>query len=406
MKPINWRAAALNLAVLLVSCFVCLAATEVFLRRWFPIQGLVYQLDPRCIYRLIPNARKTVWVDTDEGRSRVLLTINSSGYRGPELGSGPPPRRVLVYGDSFIEAEYTRTEETFAWRLQEKLSAGLQSPVEVINAGVAGYGPDQISVRMQDEIGSLKPSVVVVSIYVGNDFGDLLRNKLYRLDDSGRMVENSWKVDSSLERDFEGARRRSDLQVVRGAQLVARMLSSGEGSARTLDPDVLARNHIEHSLRRCAEDYEDFVVGGNDKVFAIFRDAYDADVSLFPTSDSARYKVRLMAQVLGRIKRISDDNSVPLLLMIIPSPIDVCKTYETRVKRRVYENYRPTRLTTLTEDLAKRHGIDTLNLYDPYAASNPDSLYFRHGNDHWNSAGQDLAADLAAKRILADGLIR
>lgn len=44
---------------------------------------------------------------------------------------------------------------------------------------------------MEDQIGPLKPDLVIFAIYGGNDFGDLMRNKLYQLDQNQQLVATS-----------------------------------------------------------------------------------------------------------------------------------------------------------------------------------------------------------------------
>ena len=41
--------------------------------------------------------------------------------------------------------------------------------------------------------------------------------------------------------------------------------------------------------------------------------------------------------------------------------------------------------------MAKSAGIHYIYLYDLFSASEPESLYFTYGDDHWNGAGQALA---------------
>src|SRR6185503_7481910 len=107
--------------------------------------------------------------------------VNALGLRGDE----PEPtangrQRIVVYGDSFVEAEFSPLAETFPKRLEARLrAAGV--PLEVLNAGVVGYGPDQVCVRLEKELTQLRPDLLIVALASGNDYGDLVRNKLFRL---------------------------------------------------------------------------------------------------------------------------------------------------------------------------------------------------------------------------------
>ena len=99
----------------------------------------------------------------------VGLGINSDGFRSPEffrdLGSGRK-WTVVILGDSFAwGASATPITESFSDILR---NAGYR----VHNLGIPGIGPRQYQ-RIADEyLPRLKPDVVVVALYLGNDFLD------------------------------------------------------------------------------------------------------------------------------------------------------------------------------------------------------------------------------------------
>lgn len=75
---------------------------------------------------------------------QATVGINSLGLRGPELAERPEGGyRVLVLGDSLTAGFEVGYELTFTAVLEEQLSRELGAPVQVVNAGVRGYGTDQ-----------------------------------------------------------------------------------------------------------------------------------------------------------------------------------------------------------------------------------------------------------------------
>jgi lysophospholipase L1-like esterase len=92
--------------------------------------------------------------------SRRVLTINRSGYRGPELAEPRRSPRLLTLGDS---CTFGTIEEYTYPRVVER-EIGRTRPVEVINAGVEGYGPRQILQRI-DEFRELEPELTL--LYIG-----------------------------------------------------------------------------------------------------------------------------------------------------------------------------------------------------------------------------------------------
>jgi lysophospholipase L1-like esterase len=89
--------------------------------------------------------------------------------------------------------------------------------------------------------------------------------------------------------------------------------------------------------------------------------------------------------------------------LIIPSPIDVLDNYYP-VDQTKYKQYRKTALTDIVETIAKRHGIRYLNLFPYFRKNNPQQYYFINDN-HWNEAGQKLAAELLGKLILSEHIL-
>ena len=388
----------------MVSLAVAAGSAEWFLRRYFPEGGLIYRLHPRCHHALAPGTRKLFRHAPANGGGRVRVTVNSQGFRGEELRSGPG-LRVVVYGDSFIEAEFAPLPETFATRLEARLQALLDTPVEVVNAGVNGYGPDQSLRRFEDEASWLRPRLAIFAVYAGNDFGDVLRNRLYRLDEAGRLADGGGVVSASLRPEFEEVEERTPSHLARGVERLLRGPRRAAEVREELLPLRLAK-YLPRSIELCRREYEEIVVRGQDSVTELLRDHYDADVSLNPGSPAARYKRALLEAVLGRIDGVTASAGVPALILVIPSPIDVCDGYDVKVDPALFPEYAAKHLSEEAAAAAQRQGLPVVDLFETFFAAGADGLYYHHGNDHWNAAGQDLAASLVADRVVAEGWLR
>jgi lysophospholipase L1-like esterase len=390
------RRLAQNLGLLAAASLFALAGAEWLTRRYLPQAGFVYRLDTRSHYALAPGTRKLYRNSEPNGGRRVLFVVNADGYRGDELRRDPG-LRVVVYGDSFVEADYTPLRETFAQRLEARLAQALARDVEVVNAGVNGYGPDQALRRFEDEVARLRPALAVVVVYAGNDFGDVLRNRLYRLE-GGRLVEGGGVLAPSLWWQFEDARRRTPFHLLRAAK---RLVNARRRPAAPR-PRTLA-SYVARSVGMCEDEYRRIVVQGERAVDDVFRDPYDADVALAPGSPAAAYKRDLLEAVLGRWRQAAEAAGVPLLAIVVPPAIDACEAFDVEVDRAAYPGYDRSRLSRAATDAARRQGLAVLDLYGPFRAAGADGLYQRYDDDHWNPRGQDLAARLAVERILAEG---
>src|SRR5262245_9423684 len=76
-------------------------------------------------------------------------------------------RSVLV-GDSFLEGAFLRAP--LSAFIEERLAAGGRNDMEAINFGVAATSPRQYYYRIRDVGLALKPDVIVLAFYAGNDF--------------------------------------------------------------------------------------------------------------------------------------------------------------------------------------------------------------------------------------------
>jgi lysophospholipase L1-like esterase len=336
------------------------------------------------------------------GGHTVRYEVNDQGFRGPALRPIQDGHaRVLVYGDSFIQAEFTPLAQTFPVRLQEALlGAGAPHGLEVVNAGIAGYGPDQILRRMETELVQLKPRLVVVSIFSGNDFGDLLRTRLFRLDGEGKLERHAFQVDKRRLHQMRVSNNEPILRkLVRGAVEALRGPGATEGPFDR-------KTYIEQALAQHVEEYKTYVVDKSPFVGDFGVDPYTADLALQPDSASAIYRVKLMRQILARMKAVADQAGVHMVLMIVPHPMDLHDgDHESGwVDRAKYPQYDPRRLSGTLETLAAEMGVPAINLYAPFRAQeNPSSLFLRGGDDHWNSQGQALAAEVAAPVVMQQG---
>jgi lysophospholipase L1-like esterase len=105
-----------------------------------------------------------------ETKYGVRLKINSRNLRSPEIAVPKPAgtKRVLVIGDSVTFGWGVDESETFSRKLESSLRRQLACPLEVVNAGVSGYGTIEEADYFLHEGLELQPDVVVV-YYVEND---------------------------------------------------------------------------------------------------------------------------------------------------------------------------------------------------------------------------------------------
>ena len=397
-----------NALLVLVAFALPLGALELGLRFSGAVPPGIYQPDPSRLYRLVPNSRKVFVHRPENGGSRVDVRINADGFRGPPLrplvGSG---RRIMVYGDSFIAGEISPDTLTFVRVLERLLQSRHGSEIEVVNAGVAGYGPDQAFIALREDAPRMRPAAVILGIFADNDFGDLVRDKLFVLSADSQLTRGHPVLAPGLRQAIEEQAHPSGWRRSFLLRWVERRLSAASGatledprpkrktiSPTELSPEAYTKRAIDRNARQFVELREH-----RDIVTTLFGDSYDADLATDPEGPSARYKVAVMDRLLAAAQVAMDSLHLPFVVVVIPSPVDVCDSYDIRVDSIHYPAYDRRRLTRIIDSLATRSKIRTVDLYQPFATAGACALYFRHGDSHWNSAGQRLAG-----KILADSL--
>jgi lysophospholipase L1-like esterase len=97
------------------------------------------------------------------------VKINSLGLRGPELAEKPAGGvRVLALGDSVVAGFEVPDDRTFAALLGPLVEQRIGRPVQVVNAGVRGYGTDQSYLYYTERGRELRPDLVFF-LHSGND---------------------------------------------------------------------------------------------------------------------------------------------------------------------------------------------------------------------------------------------
>ncbi len=395
----EWNARLLALATSTLGTFVF--ADRVVERMFSARFRSEHEFDARLLYRLAPGAVHRFVRDPANGGDRITCAVNRQGFRGDEL-EARPEFRIVVYGDSFVHGDYSALPNTFVARLDRHLAQRTGRDVEVINAGVTGYGPDQVLRRMERELGALAPDLVLVAIFSGNDFGDPLRNKSLRLDANGALQENAVRIDPALERDIRLGRRESVLKRLIGQGLSVLGERIGWHSAPASDIARMSPGErMEAFLARRVLEWEQYVEHGDDVVHDLAFDDYDADVSLTPGAPSARYKIALLDRIVAAMKDRCAASRVPLALIAIPHPIDVGGHATGAIDPDRHPEHRPERLTAIIAEIATRNGVPVVDLFPEFSRRGSAALYFRGFDDHWNDAGQDLAAAIVADSLIA-----
>jgi len=373
-RAVGWRG---KLLLLLFGLLIGLVAVELVLRILGPRIPVVSSLTSIAtfqtyhpIYGFFHRPGASGWIETPEFVSHVA--INSRGLREREIPPEKPAGtyRVLVLGDSFVEGAQVPVEDTITRKLEQRLAAEMPGrPVQVINAGNAGFGTAQELLFLDNDGRTYQPDLVILVYFIDND-----------LPDNGYRVARERKLDTTR-RPFYVPDGKGGLELRPGAPPEPDRLES----VRPLLRRSVTYNVIENFTRwQEARDQEQAQIGKN-------RPTYLLD----PPSewDEAWW---VTEQLLGRVQTSARGMGAELVVVGAPAYFQLDADAwrwlvggDTRERNR-YEQDAPNRRLA---GIAERQGLRFLDLLPATKAAHDagGALYYP-ADGHWTSAGHAFAA--------------
>ena len=147
----------------------------------------MYVADPDVGYRLAPNFHGVMGTPT----FAIDVATNELGLRGPPLRDlRDGHRRVVLLGDSYVFGYAVAANAMIGVLLEQELAPA--SPgVEVLSAGAPGYGPVHELFLLRELLGATRPDVVVLGFFCGNDVPDALRMPKQQTVFRGALVDRA-----------------------------------------------------------------------------------------------------------------------------------------------------------------------------------------------------------------------
>lgn len=159
----------------IISLCLGLVLCEVLLRYAFPQTLGVWRQTRDGLILLVPSFE--VYLQ----KFKTHVHTNALGFRDvehdPENSKGN--YRVLLLGDSFMEALQVEFEESFPHLLEKELNKLLSCRVEVINAAVSGWGTDDAVAYLSRRGMALHPNLILFGTTLHNDISDNLEERYH-----------------------------------------------------------------------------------------------------------------------------------------------------------------------------------------------------------------------------------
>jgi hypothetical protein len=353
------REAVIGLGLVLASIGFCLLGGELLVRivsddpkRWelenfvtWPPRAegrwLIMQPDPMLGYEPRPG-----YSGTDHG-SAELLSFDARGLRVHRRNAPPPAVEtppVLVVGNSYAMGEEVSDEETFPAHLQDLLDR------RVLNGAVAGYGIDQIVLRAEELVPTLRPGLLVVS-FIGDDVRRTQERILwgiakpyFEIVDSALHLRNV-PVPPHVERPLDAFRR--------------------VGGYSFLVDKIMERLGLASYWLRGQPRHREAAHGEGDRVSCL---------------------------LMGRLRQLGHAHDMRILMVAQYTPLAW-----TSESTRQFE----TRTTNALLKCAQRNGLETLDTaVDVETAVRTSGLDAYYADGHMDNAGNLLTAELIADRLV------
>jgi lysophospholipase L1-like esterase len=372
-----------RMALALFSCAFTVFVLEVLLRLFWPQimeHDSLFQYDPDLGWSAVPNRTATI-VYPGEAHHRVRT--NSMGFRDDwGCQDGGNARRVLVLGDSFVSNLSVGDEDVFTEVLQQRLEN-----TRVLNLGVNGYGQVQEYLLLQKWLARTNPDLVILMIYVGNDFTDNTGGYwLYQ------RPFATWSEDTQ------------DIEM--HAPLPSPVK---EAPSRTLG-GMVTKMHlfwfVERRLSVLTARFFGEHSAGHSPSLHVPPERY---LCRSPLSEDTMRMYRTMEALLLEIQEYMNDKGIPLVFAVAPTLVQVDDDLWYSMLRQFCET-QENQTRTLPNDMLRRfaaeHDLLMLDLLPVLQSETKKGkpLYNRK-EQHWNAAGNRVVAEALLEYLKEHGFV-
>jgi len=392
----------IRLTLLFVGFIIATFALELGLSKLAPdsraLSRKFHELDKNIGYKGIPNAEE--W---NVGKIESYVKMNSHGFRDRERSyeKGKDVFRIVVLGDSMIEALQVPLEQTFIDVFQRMLNSESDKRFEVINLGVSGFGTGQEYLTLKYYGLNYQPDLIILAFFLFND----IRNNSLTLDSkySGRSINdrsipyfvlNNGEIE---ELSFRIGKRK----------IIKTFLARLFPNIYYLIGDSVRAPWLVNLLWEMGltDSVNSFKKKDISKSYYLYAEKY--------TPEWGNAWGVTKALILKMAKEL-EMNKIRLLVVVISSEVEFRpdmwdKTLDEDPSMRLleFDLKKPERILS---SFLEANGIDYLLLqpgFEKYTKETGKDLHFHYVYDnHWNANGNAVAAQLVYSKLKDDKLVQ
>jgi len=367
--------------LLISSLLLVLIVSETVLRIYYPqIRNEKKGFEYNKLLGWTQGPNKKLYISlTGDGISRLIET-NSYGFRDDEFVVKGNEKRIMVLGDSFVSNYAVDKKDVFTEVMESRMKN-----TTVMNLGVNAYSNVQEYLLLKQMIYELKPDLIVLMIYIRNDFyentgvdfGTSLRPGAVLNENTSEVIllpTPDFQSIGTSEKSFWRIYRKSHLY-----QLLTKRL-----------------RQLQYNLERARQ--------------TIYRPTKDIPPELYlcrkELTAEVKYLYKLMEQLLLMIAKFADEHNTQIVFVVAPSMVQVedelwlsiLETYKERS-----EDYDISQPNKGLVKFAKNNSLHMLDLL-PYLRleyAKGIALYNRK-EQHWNEAGNLMVANALINYLSAE----
>lgn len=373
-----------NILLFLAGLFFSLILAEIGIRVFSPqpkyyAPQYLFKVDELLGYKLTPNFKG--FYSTPE--NIVKIRINSDGLRDYEHGE-KRGARILGLGDSFVMGVGVELEETFLYLLEKHFNSNFEGfQLDVIKAGVQGYGTDQELSFYKTSGLTYRPDLVILGFYPNDLIDNLLPNFTVRngyLTMEGEAITKIKKNRSLINYNYITGLLKNEIHLFR-------FITNNLGNIPFFKKIFMkAADKLKKSRRNR---------------IAIYSKQYDKKL---------QEGWLVTKKNLKELKNEVRSNNSELLIVYIPERLQVYKEQWERVKKQWglndinYDKDRPNKILS---DFCKESNIPFLDLSFEFImhVEKGEEIYYQL-DPHLTVNGNEVAAKVIYKKIIDDQLIK